>query len=103
MLLSLLFSLNASASINHCERIQQSERYMQAVNAVAAAYDMTLEELCSSSKFIGIEAQPNRIVTRDGEVIKHTSISLHYATSSCVFFVHDQTHKISKSWCYSGE
>lgn len=76
---------------------------MKAVSAVALAFDSSVEELCQSTKFIGIEAQPNRIVTRDGEVIKHTSISLHYATSSCVYFVHDQTHKISKSWCYSGE
>lgn len=101
--LALLTSTTSlAASANLCTKYSESERYMKALAAVATAYEMSVEELCNHPRILDIEAQPSRIILRDGTVIPHVQVQLHQSTQSCLIMVSDVDSSISKNYCYSG-
>lgn len=87
---------------NHCEAYAGRPRYLNAIETVAKAYDLNLEGLCTSEKFIGIEAQPSRKISYEGEVIPHINVQLHRSYDSCFYFVRDRDLTITDQGCYSG-
>ena len=100
----LLFTQIAKASdINHCNAYSDKERYLKAIAAVAATYNLDLNEICSSEKYLAIEAQPSRKYTREGELIPHVRVQLHMYSSSCLYMVKDADLSITEVKCYSGE
>lgn len=102
ILTASLIGLTAQAQ-DICSSVSQSAKFQKAVEAVAQAYDMTLAQLCSSERFLGVEAQPSRVISREGEVIPHVRVQLHGFSSSCLYMVRDSDLSITSSKCYSGE
>lgn len=96
-------SFSYAASVNHCKAYENKERYLKAITVVAKNYDMTLQELCQSERFLGIEAQPSRKINREGDVIPHVSVQLHMYSSSCLFMIRDSDLSVTEGRCYSGE
>ncbi len=88
---------------NKCESVSLEDRYQEAISTVAELFNMTQSELCQSDRWLGIEAQPFRMITREGEVIPHVRVYLHSHSSSCYFMVKDSDASISETRCFSAE
>lgn len=96
-----LFSSEVFAA-NHCAKYTNYPRYMKAIEAVAKYQDYSVEEFCSLPRVWDVEAQPSRIVKRDGEVIPHVTVQQHFEYDSCLFMVNETDYTISQHRCYSG-
>lgn len=96
-----VFATSASAA-NLCAKYEKYPRYMKAIETVALYQDRTLQEFCSLAHVWDVEAQPDRLYTREGEIIPHVRVSQHFEYSSCQFMVNETNYTISKSNCYSG-
>ncbi|MFN3696290.1 MAG: hypothetical protein ACK4VO_02520 [Pseudobdellovibrio sp.] len=100
----MLFTHIAQATnLNHCNIYSNKERYLKAISAVAATYNLDLNQICTSEKYLAIEAQPSRKYTREGELIPHVRVQLHMYSSSCLYMVKDADLTITEMKCYSGE
>lgn len=99
----LLLSVSVSAA-NHCGAYQTKgqERYIRAIEKVASLYDTTAQNLCSSSRFLAIEAQPTRKMDRDGNIIPHVSVQLHGEFDTCKYVIRDADLFLAEQKCYSG-
>lgn len=96
-------STHAQTSTNHCAVYVGKERYLKAIEIVAKNHNMTLDQLCQAQKYLGIEAQPSRKITREGEVIPHVAVQLHMYSSSCLYMIRDSDLSLTDGRCYSGE
>lgn len=101
LIIALLTSTTTLAS-DLCSKYSHNQRYTKALVIVATEYKMTFAEFCGNPHILDIEAQPSRIVLRDGTVIPHVQVQLHQATQSCLIMVNDLDSSISKKYCYSG-
>lgn len=97
-----LCGLSSAYAANACAKYEGQARYLKAIEVVAKDHDLTLEELCNLPKIWDVEAQPSRIIIRDGTVIPHVRVQLHQEYSSCLFMVNELTYTITKQNCYSG-
>jgi hypothetical protein len=104
LILSLLVLTSASSSFaaNLCTKWGHKPRYVSALKAVATAYKMSYEQLCTHSAILDIEVQPSHIVIPDGTVIPHVQVQLHQSTQSCLIMVNDLDLSITQNYCYSG-
>jgi len=88
---------------NHlCSKWENRPDYMQAISTVAASYQKSYIELCTTKNILDIEVQPSRIILRDGTIVPHLRVQLHYEYDSCLFMVNKESQEISKQHCYSG-
>lgn len=93
----------AQAANNHCDKYwSRDPRYIEAIKAVAAHTMRDFEELCTLPGLLDIEAQPDRVITRAGDVIPHVSVQLHRDYDSCMYKVRDADKEITSAHCYSG-
>ena len=99
----LLLSQNAMSQNNHCLVYENNPRYLKAITTVAQTYNMSLNDICTSEKYLAIEAQPSRKYTREGEIIPHVRVQLHMYSSSCLYMVKDSDQSLTEVKCYSGE
>lgn len=98
----LSFASSLSAAENMCATYAKYPRYMKAIETVAAYQNYTTEEFCNHPGILAIEAQPSRIILRDGTVIPHVTVQKHLEYSSCLYMVSDIDQSITKANCYSG-
>lgn len=87
---------------NNCTKWENKPDYVKAIEVVANNEGYTYSEICQLPKIWDIEAQPSRIILRDGTVIPHVRIQLHMEYSSCLFMVNRQNWAITEQRCYSG-
>lgn len=105
---SIVFTVHSASAqplsgTNHCAEYETREpRYLEAIRAVAAHAMYGFEEMCTLPTIWDIEAQPDRVVTRDGDVIPHITVQLHREFDSCLYKVRDADKVITSSRCYSG-
>ncbi|WP_413290810.1 hypothetical protein [Bdellovibrio sp. HCB337] len=97
-----LLASTSSFAANLCTKWEHKERFVKAIKVVATEYKMTYEELCNNPNILDIEAQPSRIILRDGTVIPHVQVQLHQSYQSCLIMVSDVDSSIAKNYCYSG-
>lgn len=108
LLLALVFAAgiaqaSSSNPVNHCADYADREpRYLEAIRAVAEYTMRTFEELCVLPGVLDIEAQPDRVIERDGTIIPHITVQLHRETDSCLYKVRDSDKVITSARCYSG-
>ncbi len=96
-------SAQPTAGTNHCTEYETREpRYIAAIRAVADYAMYGFEEMCTLPTIWDIEAQPDRVVTREGDVIPHITVQLHREFDSCLYKVRDSDKAITSSRCYSG-
>lgn len=101
-LITIMALSSFSAFADHCQRYEKSPRYLKAIEILAKHQARTFEELCNHPALLEIEAQPSQIITKEGEVIPHVSVGLHYSYDSCVFMVNDEALTVTRGNCYSG-
>lgn len=101
-LLALTVLSTSVSAANMCAKYESSPRYMKAIATVAASHNKTLEAFCSNPRVLDIEAQPSRIITREGDVIPHVRVQEHFDYDSCLYMVNELDYTISQSRCYSG-
>lgn len=101
-LLALTVLSTSAFAGNLCSKYESYPRYMKAIAAVASNQNKTLEVFCSNPRVLDIEAQPSRIITREGEVIPHVRVQEHFDYDSCLYMVNETDYSISQSRCYSG-
>lgn len=94
------FSLAVQAA-SLCEAYATKPRFYKALETVAAYQDMTMDEFCHRPNVLSIEVQPNRIITREGEIVPHVRVELHSSSYSCSFLVRDADLAVTGSHCYS--
>lgn len=75
---------------------------MNAIEAVAKSLEVDMETLCTDKNVWDVEAQPARVVSREGMVVPHMRVQLHYKYESCLFMVRDADLEITNQRCYSG-
>lgn len=85
-----------------CTKWENNPDFVKAIEVVATEQKYTYQELCTKPNVLDIEAQPGRVILRDGTVIPHVTIQLHFSYHSCLFKVSKTTWDISESRCYSG-
>ena len=101
--ISLFLSVSSAFAVNHCDDYTAREpKYLEAIRAVAAWTERSFEELCNLPGVLDIEAQPSRVITREGEVIPHVTVQLHRDYDSCLYKVRNSDKVITSSRCYSG-
>lgn len=100
-LLTLALTVNFAFAAG-CEKYNNFPRYKKAIETVAADNKMSFEELCTHPRYLDVEAQPSRVILRDGEVIPHVRVQLHGEYDSCLFMVRDSDQVITSRRCYSG-
>ena len=101
-IICFLFLIPLANANDLCSRYEAKPRYTKALHVVAEFMNLGFQELCNLSDVLDIEAQPSRIVTRNGDVIPHVQVQLHKAYSSCLFKVNDGEESVSEHRCYSG-
>lgn len=101
VLIASLISFSAGAA-DKCLKYQDSPRYIKAIQSVAAYTNYQMKELCNLPTVWDIEAQPDRVFTRDGEKIPHVRVQLHREFDSCLYMVRDSDQEITSARCYSG-
>lgn len=97
-----LFSGLAFAGSDKCVKYNSSERYTAAIRAVADYTMYDFKELCTLDSVWDVEAQPSRVVLRNGDVIPHVAVQLHREYDSCLYMVRDSDLAITSARCYSG-
>lgn len=102
VLTAILALSSFSAFADHCARYADSPRYLKAIQTVAKHQDRSFEEFCNRPGLLEIEAQPNRIITPNGDVIPHVRVELHFSYDSCSYLVNELNYTITKGQCYSG-
>lgn len=102
--LTTLIFITSSAAFaqNSCDKWSNTPRFVKAIEVVASAKGLTSEQLCTLPGVLDVEAQPSRKVDRDGTIIPHVRLQLHYSESSCLFMVRDSNWTITEQYCYSG-
>lgn len=85
-----------------CERYAETPRYINAIKAVASHTMRDMKELCTLPSIWDIEAQPDRRITREGEIVPHVRVQLHREYDSCLYMVRDYDKAITEARCYSG-
>ncbi len=100
----LTFSLLSTSVFagNLCSKYESYPRYMKAIATVAESQNKTLDAFCTNPRVLDIEAQPSRLIARDGEVIPHVRVQEHFEFDSCLYMVNENNYTISQSRCYSG-
>lgn len=96
-----LFSTSTFAG-NLCSKYESYPRYMKAIAAVASYHNKTLDAFCSNPRVLDVEAQPSRIIKRDGEIVPHVRVQEHFEYDSCLYMVNETDYTITESRCYSG-
>lgn len=100
---SLIAGGAAQAATNHCdEYYSRDPRLIEAIKAVANHTMRSFDELCTLPGLLDIEAQPDRVITRAGDVIPHVTVQLHREYDSCLYKVRDSDKEITSARCYSG-
>lgn len=99
---TMVLSFAAFAQNNKCDRYAGNVRFTKAIETVAQNLDLSFVELCNLPKIMDIEAQPSRLISREGEIIPHVRVQLHMSYESCLYMVKDSDQTISKQYCYSG-
>lgn len=103
MMSTVSAGVSAQAATNHCDEYwNRDPRYIDAIKAVATYTMRSFEELCTLPGLLDIEAQPDRVITRAGDVIPHVSVQLHREWDSCMYKVRDADKEITSAHCYSG-
>ena len=101
-LMTLTLMASTATAANLCSKYENLPRYMKAIETVAIYQNYSLEEFCSLPKVWDVEAQPSRVINRDGEVIPHVRVQQHLEYSSCLFMVNETNYSITSHKCYSG-
>ncbi len=104
-LVALVFAAGfaQAAPVNHCADYADREpRYLEAIRAVAEYTMRSFDELCTLPGVLDIEAQPDRVIERDGTVVPHITVQLHRDYDSCLYKVRDRDKAITSARCYSG-
>lgn len=95
------FAMSTYAN-SKCAKWENKPEYVKAIDVVATAAGWSYEEMCTLPRIWDVEAQPSRIILRDGTVVPHVRVQLHYEYHSCLYMVNKETWQISESRCYSG-
>lgn len=104
-LVALVFAagIAQAAPTNHCaDYVDREPRYLDAIRAVAEYTMRSFDEFCTMPGVLDIEAQPDRVIERDGTVIPHITVQLHREMDSCLYKVRDRDKVITSARCYSG-
>lgn len=96
-----VFALEALADSN-CSKWESRPDYVKALEVVAHEAGWTYEEMCTFPRILDVETQPSRIILRDGTVVPHVRVQLHYDYHSSLYMINKETWQISESRCYSG-
>jgi hypothetical protein len=101
-ILLALLSVSSAFAGDLCTRYDNNARYSKAISTVAAHLGYSLEALCNHPSFLDIEVQPNRVITRNGDVEPHVKVQFHKNYESCYYLVRDLDQAVTQSRCYSG-
>lgn len=102
-LIACLFALSTAAyGADLCSRYDNNTRYYKALTTVATYLGYKMEVLCQHPMFLDIEIQPNRVITRNGDIEPHVKVQLHKSYDSCYYLVRDVDQKVTEARCYNG-
>ena len=101
-ILVALFSVSSAFAGDLCTRYENNTRYFTAIKTVAQHLGYNLVQLCNHPSFLDIEVQPNRVITRNGDVEPHVKVQFHKNYESCYYLVRDLDQKVTDGRCYNG-
>jgi hypothetical protein len=101
MAFSFFFAFNVMAQSNFCAQYAEQKSYQEAIQSVATAMKYTHDQLCTLPTLTDIYMSQTVLYSTENLPIDHLSVTLHYETYSCQYFVRASDKVITRKSCYN--